>query len=700
MQIIPAVPSLSAICTVGGPTARLGFSLRVESEMRDPVRFFTDSQKAERLAAAGYRCEGARCKNRDLRSQPYEFHHSKPHSHMGLTTRYNVQVLCKPCHRLAHAEAMKEQFSESGWESLRQWQRDALERFISTESEKTFVLEAAPGAGKSRFAAFASQYMLNSDNDIDHVIFIAPWVPILRSVKDNFQPLQLEVRDKFHYDKKAGKLQRIPKVDVTLDTYAGFCNPITVDTLYEWKQNQGFNFMLILDEIHHTNTVSGKWGPSVEAIAGMATKLLVMSGTYFRSDNRPISFLEYDGDKPKRDYWIGVTDCVSKRYTRQVSFRFIDPLLEMLSIADVEPKRTPLSKIPHNMGKKQAAAKREVLDPNGIHVEALVSEAWKELQAMRKKWSDAACLVVCRSGSSGEEERAIHAIEGVIKRATGYRPEVVTSDDASSRGRLESFTNGSDPFLCAIRMVSEGVDIPRIRMVLFLSYTDSEMLFRQIVGRCARYITGKEDDTAALVIMPKFRLMADFAKRYESENKAGAMNLAPLKEPPKPGDEEICLECNYSPCQCSCRKCGHRPCRCYIVIDSEVAAGGGQIAASDVKECFIARAEIVRDTSTANQHANIVQLAEALQRNAQLGETPVVSNHNDARHLAWMGVDRKINIIAKHFYGGDSSAAWANEVHGKFNANAAEIRSTWRVSQINELHAHLKNRIIEGVQNV
>lgn len=662
--------------------------------MRDPVRFLTDSQKAECLAAAGYKCQGAMCKNRDLSAQPYEFHHTKLHSQLGLTSRFRTEVLCKPCHRVAHSKDMQEQFSETGWDSLRQWQRDALDRFIESEDEKTFVLEAAPGAGKSRFAAFASQYMLNSDSGIDHVIFIAPWVPILRSVKDNFHPLQLEVRDKFHYDKKAGKLQRIPSVDVTLDTYAGFCNHSTVDTLYEWKQRHGFSFMLVLDEIHHTNTVSGKWGASVSAIADMATKLLVMSGTYFRSDSRPISFLEYEGNTPKTHYSIGVTECVSKRYTRQVSFRFHDPLLELLSTVDKTVVTQKLSKIPSNSGRQQSAAKREVLDPNGIHVESLVKDAWRELQAMRKKWSDAACLIVCRSGASGEEERAIHAVEGVVKRITGNIPDVVTSDDAASRGRIENFTNGSDPFLCAIRMVSEGVDIPRVRMVLFLSYTDSEMLFRQIVGRCARYINGKEDDTAALVIMPKFRVMAEFAKRYESESDAGALNLAPIKD--KSSDLETCPRCNEVPCSCTCRKCGEKPCRCYIVIDSEAATDGGQIASVDVLERFIERAKIIRDQSQAHQHANVVQLGNALQLSSQMGETAIIESLNDRRHLAWKNVDRKIQILARHFYGGDVSAAWVNEVHDKFNAKADEIKSTWRVSQINDLHNHLKTRIAEG----
>lgn len=661
--------------------------------MKDPNRFLTDSQKAECLAASGYRCEGEQCKNPDLSQQPFQFHHTKLHSEHGLTTRFRTQVLCVACHKLIHSQAMREQFSESGWDSLRKWQREALDRFIESEDEKTFVLEAAPGAGKSRFAAFASQYAL-SHYGISHVIFIAPWVPILRSVKDNFHPLQLEVRDKFHYDKKSGRLQRIPSVDITLDTYSGFCNHTTVDTLREWKERSGFSFMLILDEIHHANTVTGKWGVSIAAVAEMASKLIVMSGTYFRSDNRPISFLEYDGDKPRTNFSIGVTECVANRYTRQISFRFHDPVLEIVSPGMRAARNWQISKLPTSSPKLLAVAKREVLDAKGQHVENLVSDAWKELTAMRKKWSDAACLIVCRSGSHGEEERVIHSVEELVLKVTGCRPEVVTSDDSTSRGRLENFTKSSDPFLCAIRMVSEGVDIPRIRMILFLSYTDSEMLFRQIVGRCARYIKGEEDDTAALVILPKFRVMADFAKRYEDENLAGKINLEQLSSN---GSDVLCDACNETPCICNCRKCGHKPCRCYVVLDSLPITDGGRIASIDVSERFIERAKIIRDSSLAHQHANVVQLGDALQRSAQMGDTAMVESLNDQRHLAWKNIDRKIRIIAMHFYGGDMASAWVNEVHDKFGVKADEIKSTWRVAQINELHEHLKNRIAESL---
>lgn len=658
--------------------------------MKDAKRFLTDAEKAECLAASGYKCQGANCRDRDLKYKRYEFHHIKMHAEFGATTRYNTKVLCVECHRDEHRKQRAKLFSQSGWDSLRQWQRDAIDRFVEGDDNDSFVLEAAPGAGKSRFAAFISQYAI-TEMGLDHVVFIAPWLPILTSVKKNFDPLGLTPRDKFHYDKKRGILQRRPNVDVTLDTYAGFCNQTTIDVIDEWQNESpnGWRFMLILDEVHHTNTVNGKWGPYVERIANMASKLVVMSGTYFRSDSRPIAFLEYENERPKTHFSINFAECVRNRFTRQVSFRFHNPIIEFAKKSEERLIRKKLENIPLTSSKMLTKAKDEVLRPDFVHVEAMISEAWKELQAMRRKWNDAACLVVCRPGTSADEERQVHAIEAKIKSLTGCSPTVVTSDDSLSRGKLDAFDKSHDPFLCAIRMVSEGVDIPRIRMVLFLTYTDSEMLFRQIVGRCCRYIDGKEDDTAALVILPKFKIMADFAERFEGESKQGLLNMEPKKESNLTDELSLSTEC---------RHCNHDPCVCYTVVDSYTGEGGGMIAASNVAEEFVQRAKLIRDSSPAHQHANAVQLGDALQRSANMGSL-IVSNVEDHRAMAFKHIEAKIRKIARLAYGGDFGACWRKEVHDRTGSDMEEIRGTWRTEDISKLNDQLRNRLAEVARN-
>lgn len=665
---------------------------------KDQRRLFSDTQKCELLAAADYKCQGDSCLDRDLSNgQSYEFHHVKRHTDGGLTSVFNGKVLCVKCHRLAVATVGDAKL-HSVWSILREWQRDAVTRFIESES-RVFVLEAAPGAGKTLFAACVARYELDSQSEITHVICIAPWKPILSSMQKAFGLLKMDVRDRFHYDKKRGPLQVVTQGDVTLDTYAGFCNQVTVDVLKAWQSRHNFKFMLILDEVHHTNIVGGTWGPYAEEVARLATKIVVMSGTFFRSDSRAISFLEYTESGPRLDYQITYSECVAMRYVRKVAFRYCDPELIIFKKQLNGVKSHKLSRIPKSSSKMLSEAKRELLNPKGEHVTWMIREAWKELQGFRTKWPDAACLVVCQSGSggSGSDDRMIHDVSRRINELTGHQAVVVTSDDAASHGRLSSFNSdgATDPFLCAIRMVSEGVDIPRIRVVLFLSYTDSEMLFRQIVGRGLRYIDGKEDDTAALVVMPRFPVMSDFAERFEDDVRTGIADVRfdPPGDGPGPGGgggNEPAL----------CQKCFEYPCQCFVVVGSEESAGGGRYSDSDVPERFIQRAKVIADSSHAHAHINTVQMGDFLHRASAIDEMPISLDCEANKELLIRNVGNMVLKIARFKYGGEIGECWMREVHHPNRISSMdEIRGTWRAAQIQDLVDRLKSRFLEVLTN-
>jgi hypothetical protein len=338
-----------------------------------------------------------------------------------------------------------------------------------------------------------------------------------------------------------------------------------------------------------------------------------------------------------------------------------------------------------------AKAKKEILDPHGKHVGWMIAEAWSQLQMMRKKWPDAACLVVCQPGTKhGAETKMIHGVAKRIADLTGWVPPVVTSDDKASHGRINHFRNNTDPFLCAVRMVSEGVDIPRLRMVLFLSYTDSEMLFRQIVGRCIRYIAGQEDDTAACVVYPRFPVMSDFAERFEQESLAGKVLLEPRPEIHQTDEADGGVG------EKQCTQCGCSPCECYEIIGSDHGANGGQIGGENVQERFIRRAKVICDSSSTHQHANVVQLADVLQRDAALGELPLDINLEDCKELAIRNIRNAVERIARRLYAGDLSAAYRCELHQLHDVDSLEtIRSTWRLEQIEQLAGLLRQRLRE-----
>src|ERR1700737_4949996 len=84
----------------------------------------------------------------------------------------------------------------------------------------------------------------------------------------------------------------------------------------------------------------------------------------------------------------------------------------------------------------------------------------------------------------------------------------VTSDDPGASERIAEFGAGSGEWLVAVRMVSEGVDIPRLRVGVYATTTTTDLFFRQAVGRLVRWVPGVPDQRAWLFIPDDQRLRA------------------------------------------------------------------------------------------------------------------------------------------------------------------------------------------------
>jgi hypothetical protein len=83
---------------------------------------------------------------------------------------------------------------------------------------------------------------------------------------------------------------------------------------------------------------------------------------------------------------------------------------------------------------------------------------------------------------------------------------VAVSDDPLSSSRIARFAAASDPWIVAVRMVSEGVDIPRLRVGVYATTTTTELFFRQAVGRFVRWTRGVPRQKAYLFIPDDVRL--------------------------------------------------------------------------------------------------------------------------------------------------------------------------------------------------
>ena len=109
---------------------------------------------------------------------------------------------------------------------------------------------------------------------------------------------------------------------------------------------------------------------------------------------------------------------------------------------------------------------------------------------------DAAGLVIA---ADQDHARGIARLLHQRHRATAV---VATSDDPAASTRIARFAEGRDPWIVAVRMVSEGVDIPRLRLGVFATTTTTELVFRQAVGRFVRHTGGKAAGERAWLFIP------------------------------------------------------------------------------------------------------------------------------------------------------------------------------------------------------
>jgi hypothetical protein len=124
---------------------------------------------------------------------------------------------------------------------------------------------------------------------------------------------------------------------------------------------------------------------------------------------------------------------------------------------------------------------RTALDVSGEWLPTVLVQAHAQLMHLRARDPAAGGLVIAI-----DQEHA-RGIAGILEERLGVTPEVATSDDPRATERIARFGSGIAPWIVAVRMVSEGVDIPRLRVGVYATNTVTELFFRQAVGRLVRW---------------------------------------------------------------------------------------------------------------------------------------------------------------------------------------------------------------------
>jgi superfamily II DNA or RNA helicase len=151
---------------------------------------------------------------------------------------------------------------------------------------------------------------------------------------------------------------------------------------------------------------------------------------------------------------------------------------------------------------------RTALNPAGEWIPAVLAGADKRLSEVRRSVPDAGGLVIA---TDHEDARAY---AGQLKKITGESPTVILSDDAKASNKIEEFSAGDKRWMVAVRMVSEGVDVPRLSVGVYATSTSTPLFFAQAVGRFVR--SRKRGETASVFLPSVPQLMA-LANSMEAE---------------------------------------------------------------------------------------------------------------------------------------------------------------------------------------
>jgi superfamily II DNA or RNA helicase len=385
---------------------------------------------------------------------------------------------------------------------LRSWQRAALKAYESAELSRDFLVTATPGSGKTTFAlALASRLLAR--RVIERVVVVCP--------TDHLRTQWADAGDRAGIALDPTLSNAVGPVRPGLHGYVTTYAQVAAKPGVHRARSTAKRTLIILDEVHHAGD-GLSWGEAVADAFERAERRLCLTGTPFRT--RPeerIPFVRYDGDadgglQSRADFVYGYREALRDGVVRPVVFAAYTGTSRWRNNAG-EVVAASLSEA--GTRKTEAHAWKTALNPGGQwvpHVIAAMDERITHLRA--SGMPDAAGLVLA---SDQEDARAYAAI---VQRVTGHPAVVIVSDDPKAGERISAFTSGTDRIAVCVRMVSEGVDIPRAACLAWMTSYRTPLFFAQAVGRVVRARGAHE---SATVFLPAVRPLLALAADLETE---------------------------------------------------------------------------------------------------------------------------------------------------------------------------------------
>ncbi|RYG97607.1 MAG: RNA helicase [Alphaproteobacteria bacterium] len=429
---------------------------------------------------------------------------------------------------------------------LRAWQSEAtvkaLKWLVEDKADRHFLINAAPGAGKTICASVIAKRLLEQ-NEIDRVIVIAPRSEVVKQWGEEYKFVTGR-----HMTKVTGADGDV--TDFGMDLCATWAAIQSLQDAFQLVCRQS-RTLIICDEHHHA-AVEAAWGSKANDAFHDAKFVLVLTGTPIRSDGKETVWFAFDDDgkidHPEAGtYTLGYGEAVELNYCRPITFhrhegRFSVKLSDNEEVAvsgtvatELDPSLKRVSGLQQALDYYRLVCTPKYLDDattpdTNSYQGTMLDWGISKLDDLRETVPHAGGLVIAPSIGVAEY------MAELLEKLDGEKPILVHSQMPNAEARIAAFKNSNRRWIVSVAMISEGVDIKRLRLLIYLPNAKTELAFRQAMGRVVRTL-GPDDYSRAYVVMPTLGIFEEYARRVERE-----MALAGVK-PETKSDTKICGTC-------------------------------------------------------------------------------------------------------------------------------------------------------------
>ena len=385
------------------------------------------------------------------------------------------------------------------FELLRGWQKSAYAEYFRV-AHRDFLLVATPGAGKTAYALTVAARLL-ALREVAAITVVTPtehlkyqWARAAAGFGIAIDPSYRNAQGRAGADFQGVAV-----------TYA----QVAAHPALHRQRSENRRTLVIFDEIHHAGDALS-WGDAIREAFEPARRRLALTGTPFRTDTNPIPFVTYvpEADGVKRsasDFVYGYGPALADGVVRPVIFLAYSGEMHWRTRAGDELTATLGVPMTRDL---LAQAWRTALDPAGEWIQRVLEAADRRLTEVRRAMPDAAGLVI-----AGDHETA-RAYAALLRRVSGARPVVVLSDDPTASRKISAFAASGDRWMVAVRMVSEGVDVPRLAVGVYATSVSTPLYFAQAIGR---FVRARRRGETASVFLPSVPVLLGFAAELEAE---------------------------------------------------------------------------------------------------------------------------------------------------------------------------------------